>query len=133
MSPERFRSPDEIDERSDIYSLGVTLFQMVTGTLPFYARSASEVIRAHTAEAPPSPRALNPEVGPGLDELILTALDKEPARRFQTVNEFQRALERLRERPRYRWTRSRLAIPRLPRPRRWLLATTQIPGASRAH
>jgi len=129
MSPEHFNAPESVDERSDIYSLGVTLFQMVTGTLPFYARSATAVRYAQTLEAPPSPRALNPDVEPGLEELILTALEKDPARRFQSADALRGALERLRDRPEGRWKRwrRRLAVSRPPRPRRWLDATTQVP------
>lgn len=75
-----YMSPEQIvgetpDERSDVYSLGVTFFQMATGSVPF---SSGNILRAHLEQAPPDPRTLVPDLGEGVSKLILSCLAKEP-------------------------------------------------------
>ncbi|MCB8945124.1 MAG: protein kinase [Ardenticatenaceae bacterium] len=82
------------DERADIYSLGVMLFQMVTGKLPFDADTPLAVVMKHVNEPVPMPVSFNPNVPFRLQEVILKALEKEPERRFQSANEMVSALRR---------------------------------------
>ena len=85
MAPEQIRKPDTVDQRADIYSLGVILFRMVTGRLPFRADSTQELLVRHLTEPAPSARPVNPDVTPELDQVILRCLEKEPDDRYGTV------------------------------------------------
>ena len=92
MSPERCQGKP-MDARSDIYSLGVVLFQAATGRVPFDAEMKFQIMDAHAGTPPPSPRAINPAVSEELDQIILRALAKDPSARFQTATEFRLAIE----------------------------------------
>ncbi len=92
MSPEQCRGTRAIDHRSDLYALGVILFEMVCGAPPFVSEGQGELIHMHIAEAPPSPRHFNPEVSEALEATILRALAKDPAERFQSMQELAEAL-----------------------------------------
>jgi eukaryotic-like serine/threonine-protein kinase len=94
MAPEQVRG-QPADARSDIYSAGVTLFELVTGARPFSGMDTYEIMNAHVTAAPPDPAGLNAGVPPGLSSVILKALEKNPGRRFQTGDEFFEALQRL--------------------------------------
>lgn len=85
MSPEQAAGGTEVDERSDIYSLGAVMFLMVTGRPPFNYTQPIKVLIAHASEAPVSPRILNPAVPVDLKEIILRCLEKEPEDRYQNV------------------------------------------------
>jgi serine/threonine protein kinase len=80
------------DFRSDLYSLGVVLFEIFTGRLPFAGDGVTAILLAHVQQAPPRPRAVNKAIPAPLESVILRALDKDPARRWQTADAIQEAL-----------------------------------------
>ena len=78
---------------SDVYSLGVVMFNMLTGRLPFYGETADDLARKHRESLPPTPRRFNPSIPQTLEKVILTALDKKPEDRSQNADEFGKALD----------------------------------------
>lgn len=94
MSPEQALG-EPGDTRGDIYSLGVMLFQMVTGELPFDAETPMAIIMKHVSEPPPMPGLLNPMTPLSLHNAIWKAMEKDPNDRFQTAVSFIEALEKV--------------------------------------
>jgi serine/threonine protein kinase len=92
ISPEQARG-DPVDHRSDIYSLGCVLYEMLTGRQPFEAQDPLAVAYKHVHEAPVPPTSLESSIPPGLEAVTLRAMEKEPAARFQTVADVASALE----------------------------------------
>jgi serine/threonine-protein kinase len=96
MSPEQVQRPELSDHRADIYSLGVTLYQLVTGRVPFDDGNHFALMMAHVSQKPPPPGTHRPGLPEGLERLILDALAKDPAARPQTCAEFgERLLDAL--------------------------------------
>ena len=92
MSPEQIKG-EPVDGRSDLYSVGVSLYEMVTGQKPFPSDTAFSTMQAHLQTAPRPPIELRPDLPPALSQLILMAVAKDPAARFQTADAFAAALK----------------------------------------
>ncbi len=96
MSPEQIQSPHQVTERSDLYSLGIMLYELLTGTVPFDDPSPVTVALQHINLAPPPPRKINPNLNPATERVLLKAIEKNPLRRYPTgealVNDLEDAL-----------------------------------------
>ncbi len=94
MSPEQAHGHD-VDHRTDLFSLGVVLYQMTTGKLPFTGSSTMAVLTSLATKSPPAPRSLNPQVPERLDRLIQTLLAKDPNERWQTAEDVAEELRQI--------------------------------------
>ena len=92
MSPEQCSQSGPIDARSDIYSFGIIIFEMLAGRVPFTGESPTMIMMKQVQDPPPSILEVRPEVGTGLAQVISKALAKQPADRFQTAGELSEAL-----------------------------------------
>jgi eukaryotic-like serine/threonine-protein kinase len=92
MSPEQAAADPRVDGRSDIYSLGCVVYEMLAGQPPFTGPSAQAVVARHTLDPVPSLRTLRKTVSPGVEQALLKALEKNPADRFRTASQFAEAL-----------------------------------------
>jgi serine/threonine-protein kinase len=92
MSPEQLRSSKDVDARSDVWALGVMLFELVSGVSPFTGDTMPELVARILAEPPPPLVPHHPNVPEGLDAVISRALEKEPQRRYESVGQLAGAL-----------------------------------------
>jgi eukaryotic-like serine/threonine-protein kinase len=97
MGTAQYLSPEQaqghaVTAASDLYSIGVMLYEMLAGRLPFEGDSAVSVALKHLSEAPPPISQFRPDVSPGLESVVMAALAKDPARRWQSADEFAAAL-----------------------------------------
>ncbi len=91
MSPEQCRGT-KVDRRTDVYALGVILYQALCGKPPFVAESQIDVMMMHVAAVPKPPRELNPDIPPQLEAIVLRALAKRPDDRFDSMSALRQAL-----------------------------------------
>lgn len=91
LAPERALG-QPVDGRADIYSLGIVLFQMLTGQMPFTGSSAISTALMHTQDEPPLPSTFLPDLAPEIEAVILRSIAKDPAQRYATAGDFARAL-----------------------------------------
>jgi serine/threonine-protein kinase len=94
LSPEQAKG-GEIDPRSDLYSLGVVLYELLTGKTPFDGETPVEIAMKHLSTTPKPPSALRPDVPPELDMVVMRALAKNPDERYQSADEMEGDLERV--------------------------------------
>jgi serine/threonine-protein kinase len=92
MAPEQVKGKRG-DERTDIYSLGAILYEMVTGQTPYEGESPYAVMNARLTGDPVAPRKVNPKITPAIEEIILHAMEREPARRYATAAEMKAELD----------------------------------------
>lgn len=91
MSPEQVKGKP-VDARSDLYAMGITLYQMVTGKLPFFGNSDFEIMKAHTETPPPDPKKIKKDLPKSISSVILKLLEKNPDNRFQSAKKALKAL-----------------------------------------
>ena len=120
LSPEQARG-EEVDARTDIYSFGVVMYEMATGHPAFQAETTGELIGEILYKAPERPSVANPSVTSDLERIILKALEKDRAARYQSARELLTDLEKLQH-----------SMAAAPRTRRWLITSTGVAAAALA-
>jgi len=94
MAPEQLRGVHDVDERADVYSLGVILYVMLTGELPFRGRSHNELVFQVATENPPSPCEVRPEIGRELSRVVMQAMTRDRDQRCRSVHALEQLLAR---------------------------------------
>ena len=94
IAPEQARRSSEAVPQSDLYSLGVIMYEMLTGATPFNDPSPASLALQHITEAPPLPRSINPALSENVERVLLKALEKSPADRYQSGKELMDALKK---------------------------------------
>jgi hypothetical protein len=116
MPPEQVRG-EAADARSDIYSFGVSLYEMLTGKLPFQGDSQYSLMTAQLNQTPAAPITLRGDLPPGLNEIVMMAIEKDPANRFQSADAFRAAL-------------ATVQVSHLPASNTTAVASTPTPGGA---
>ena len=98
ISPEQARGK-KIDTRSDLYSLGVMFYEMLTGYLPFMAESSYEIMNKHINTSPKPPTQYLPQLPLGIEQIILCSMEKDPTRRYQSASQMLRHIYRVQQNP----------------------------------
>ncbi len=98
ISPEQARG-DVTDEKTDIYSVGVLMFEMLTGRLPFDGDTPVSIAVKQMQEEAPKPRSINPDIPIGLEEIVVRAMKKDPDLRYQTASEMLRDIDEFKRNP----------------------------------
>src|SRR5215510_1925372 len=93
MSPEQITRPKDLDHRTDVYSMGVVLYEMLTGRVPFERETEFAVKAAHVNEPPSPPRTINANIPEALEGIVMRALAKDPDHRYSSCGEFSHAIE----------------------------------------
>ena len=96
LSPEQANG-EAPSPASDVYSLGVVMYEVLTGKLPFYSKDANQMIKLHLESQPVSPGKINPDIPKPLEQIILKVLSKEPSSRYRTADQLSRVLENFRK------------------------------------
>ncbi len=118
MSPEQASPSAPVDFRTDIYSLGATLYEVLTGVPPFMGEDVQALIRKVKHESPPAPRSLRPDIPRPLENIVFKAMAKDPSRRYASASDFAGDLGRFlssghaEARPRRLWERGKAAVSR---------------------
>ena len=92
MSPEQCEGRGNVDARADIYALGIVLYEMITGRVPFFGDGYGEVLVQHLTQPPPPPSTIRGVIPPHVEQVILKALEKRPELRYPTMDEMSRAM-----------------------------------------
>jgi beta-lactam-binding protein with PASTA domain len=120
LSPEQAHG-QPVDQRSDLYSAGVVLYELLTGQVPFDGEAPVSIALKHVSEHPVPPSQLRPGLPPAIESVVLRALEKDPAFRFQSADEFITALENARRAPTRRVVQEPVPVaPPEPGSRWWL-------------
>lgn len=98
ISPEQARG-SIIDEKADLYSVGIMLYEMITGKLPFEADNAVSVAIMQMQATPKLPREINPDIPKGLEQIIMHSMEKDPSRRYESAEEMMNDIQKLQEDP----------------------------------
>lgn len=117
MSPEQARGSDHLDRRIDVYSLGVIMYEMITGEVPFHGNNYLSIISQVLNDEPRPPSELRPDISRELEDVILRALDKDPEGRYQSCDELAGDLALLIEDPGRTTTRGRVTATKYRRKR----------------